>query len=605
MTSNEKPIDNSTKPPTDWRERLSQLMRQLVDDALEPAQQRELVSILESSDDAKRYYLNYLQLHADLGSEWGSEWGGEDLPLRVDHDVITESPTVNRASDASDSRATLRALGWLILGMAASSLFFVVMLRPELRPWWAPQTGAVAVKLETRDDVPKQPPNEVAVDQDASRQVANEIRTASPKNGWTDVAVIVRNEGVDDQSLQVGMRLAPGVLRFETGTLQLQFMSGATMVLEGPAELKIESAKVATLVAGTVKTRVNDRAKGFILNTADAAVVDIGTEFGLRFDDSGQPEVEVMEGEVEFSLLGADGSTLTSRRVQQSEIVAVDHHDSGPARLADKAKRNAGGPLLSLPIVAPPATNDQYSALIREHRPLVYWRFETETDGIVPNEMGEKWSAKITQSPGDETTVTSEPTITVKQGRLNLQRGDAARCVISDEPIQGLDASDFAIEFWMNPDDLEHSHCVGLTPFLMTEPMAYLSVVEIVTDTFLIHQPGSLRVLYRNPPGRRHEYGKNVFSPGMVTPGQWHHVTMVNSEDALSLYLNGKLVRSLDSEMGNEPTSPEGFRIILGQLTKDLAMRQFAGAIDEFALYDRALEPSEILEHYQVGTNIR
>lgn len=91
----------------------------------------------------------------------------------------------------------------------------------------------------------------------------------------------------------------------------------------------------------------------------------------------------------------------------------------------------------------------------------------------------------------------------------------------------------------------------------------------------------------------------------MLTPGQWHHVTMVNSEDALSLYLNGIMVRSLDSKTGSEPTSPEGFRIILGQLTKDLAMRQFAGAIDEFALYDHALEPSEILEHYQVGTNVR
>jgi hypothetical protein len=115
----------------------------LTDATLEPAQQCEFVSILESSDDAKRYYLNYLQLHADVGNDWC----GEQLPLRIEPDFIAEPPHVSRACDGSDSRATLRALGWLILGMMASSRFFVVMQRFRVRQWWAPQTVAVAVHL--------------------------------------------------------------------------------------------------------------------------------------------------------------------------------------------------------------------------------------------------------------------------------------------------------------------------------------------------------------------------------------------------------------------------------------------------------------------------
>jgi Concanavalin A-like lectin/glucanases superfamily len=142
---------------------------------------------------------------------------------------------------------------------------------------------------------------------------------------------------------------------------------------------------------------------------------------------------------------------------------------------------------------------------------------------------------------------------------------------------------------------------LGLAPFEMKDRTFFLSVVEVVSDTFMIHQPGSLRMLMRNPPESKYELGKNVFSPGKVTPGQWHHVVMVAQEDKLSMFLNGDLIQSVELEANTQPASTEGFRIILGQLSTVSPERQFSGMLDEFALYDRVLSALEISRHHQIG----
>ncbi len=71
---------------------------------------------------------------------------------------------------------------------------------------------------------------------------------------------------------------------------------------------------------------------------------------------------------------------------------------------------------------------------------------------------------------------------------------------------------------------------------------------------------------------------------------------MVKAEETLALYLNGNLIRTVDIAPGTGVSSPDGFRIILGQLTKVYNERQFAGLMDEFAIYDRALNSSEVLQ---------
>ncbi len=99
------------------------------------------------------------------------------------------------------------------------------------------------------------------------------------------------------------MRFRPGdVVGMEKGLLQLEFSSGASLIVESPAMLQVTSATSARLSRGRVVGRADNG--NFTLLTPTANVVDIGTEFGVGVSNRGT-DVTVFEGEVHVhSLLG-------------------------------------------------------------------------------------------------------------------------------------------------------------------------------------------------------------------------------------------------------------------------------------------------------------
>ncbi len=85
-----------------------------------------------------------------------------------------------------------------------------------------------------------------------------------------------------------------------------------------------------------------------------------------------------------------------------------------------------------------------------------------------------------------------------------------------------------------------------------------------------------------------------VTAPSGLTPGQWHHIAVVIDADSmmLTLYVDGQAVDS--TETGTLPAD-------LGQTTQNWLARSqytadpyFAGSLDEFRIYDRALSPGEV-----------
>lgn len=95
--------------------------------------------------------------------------------------------------------------------------------------------------------------------------------------------------------------LSTGLLQMESGTLLITFNSGATALVEGPAEISIESNNRMFLKAGRLTAEVPPAASGFTVNTPRLNAVDIGTRFGMRVEDNGDSELHVMEGEVKAS----------------------------------------------------------------------------------------------------------------------------------------------------------------------------------------------------------------------------------------------------------------------------------------------------------------
>ena len=96
-----------------------------------------------------------------------------------------------------------------------------------------------------------------------------------------------------------GDSLGAEVLRLQSGVAEIQFYSGATMVVEGPAEIALRSAWEARCQVGKVRMRVPPAARGFKLHGPETEIVDLGTEFGLEVRD-GKALVEVLDGEISF-----------------------------------------------------------------------------------------------------------------------------------------------------------------------------------------------------------------------------------------------------------------------------------------------------------------
>jgi hypothetical protein len=429
----------------------------------------------------------------------------------------------------------------------------------------------------------------------------------SDLKGLKDIAIVTQ---VDDASakkegevpLQAGMRLKPGVLTVGTGFLHLEFVKGAQVVIQGPAEVHLLSADTATLISGHAWARVPEAARGFVLNAPDAAVVDLGTEFSLAVDDRGASEVYVVEGEVEVSLLGDDGNTLRNERLLESNTlrIAVDENRfetvEGPSVKPPAIEKKTPVPMLVTP---------DYVQEIKAGRPVIYWRFESAVNGVVPNEVGPQFSAvihdgivpstegktEVVQSPSGS----ADPLVIVEDGVARFSSGNVGRWLGPDTAVPGLNNSPYSIEFWARPNMLQTATLVSVIPEGELWANYHLNVIELCNQTSLVHAPGSFRFLHRHPPNARG--GLNLFSEGGFTPMQWHHLVATTGTNSLRLYLNGRLVRTL--------TKPESidsvpYQICLGQLKPHTVERQLVGSIDEFAVYQRELSAEEISRHYEL-----
>ena len=99
------------------------------------------------------------------------------------------------------------------------------------------------------------------------------------------------------QSLETGF-LSKGQLTLDSGLAMIEMSSGATVMLEGPAEFEIVSGMKTHLRRGTLAARVPKQAHGFSITTDAMNVKDLGTAFGVSVGASGMTDVAVFEGKV-------------------------------------------------------------------------------------------------------------------------------------------------------------------------------------------------------------------------------------------------------------------------------------------------------------------
>lgn len=137
-----------------------------------------------------------------------------------------------------------------------------------------------------------------------------------------------------DRIWQLGEAITTGPLQLTAGSAQLEFASGAKVVLTAPADVEVLSPSRLFLRSGSITPFVPPTARGFTVVCPSGEVVDLGTEFSMQVDASGKADVYVIDGEVDVAV--GHGPTAGRRRLTQgfgsSLLQAVSHEPRDTAR---------------------------------------------------------------------------------------------------------------------------------------------------------------------------------------------------------------------------------------------------------------------------------
>ncbi len=126
------------------------------------------------------------------------------------------------------------------------------------------------------------------------------IVTSQLHHQYTPVEVATVTDLMDTQGNQLTLngRLTnksdPITLR--SGVVKILFDCGVRIVVEGPAQFKIESAKHILLNRGKLYAQVSPSGHGFQIDTPNSTIVDLGTEFGIDVPKDQTSSVHMING---------------------------------------------------------------------------------------------------------------------------------------------------------------------------------------------------------------------------------------------------------------------------------------------------------------------
>ncbi|MCA9258441.1 MAG: FecR domain-containing protein [Planctomycetales bacterium] len=125
-----------------------------------------------------------------------------------------------------------------------------------------------------------------------------------------------------DEPRQAWSELRAGeTLRFDRGMIEVVIDESVQLVMEGPADLDFVSPRRAVARRGKLVARVGPQAIGFEIETPQANVKDLGTEFSLSVTEDEQTDVVVYSGKVDLDVRG--GGSNHARRLATGEAMRV------------------------------------------------------------------------------------------------------------------------------------------------------------------------------------------------------------------------------------------------------------------------------------------
>ena len=533
---------------------LNELLDRLVENSITLEQKKRLELWLEKSDEARRFYVSYIDMSVSLG-HYADETLGE----------------IEKEEN----------------GGSLNNLFHFVQS-------WMPLAALLLFGLYLYYTLPTQVLDEGAepepLAQNSSSQTPLPLQAATTEHEI--VAVLTKSIGLqwDDPSSRhpnAGSALNSGRFGFSKGMAQLEFMQGATAILEGPVKTTLVHDNAMELKLGKLRAHVPRVAVGFSVDLPMGKVIDLGTDFGIEVDDEGSAEVYVFRGKISYQGIDIEGNEVRAE-VSGGEAIYLDSFGvltpldmplgtfAGSADLASRSLENAQKRLSAWSVMS--------QELASDNKTLLYYNF----DGHDSWSRVLKDETKRNKGSGDGAVIGcqwSEGRWPGK-GALQFSKNNDRVCLNINESLQKA-----TLVAWIKLDSLNREGA----PIVFSKPH-FNGAFGWSINSF-----GKL-VLEVDSGNTVEKYESAVaFSPDRL--GRWVHLaTSFDGENKwISHFINGRAFSREKLSLAESISLKKG---LIGHYqafpnhNPNLSMK---GSIDEFAIFDSVWDETDIRKLYEVG----
>ncbi len=181
------------------------------------------------------------------------------------------------------------------------------------------------------------------------------------------------------------MHLLEGLAEFK---LDWSHGGHATLSLEGPAAMMLNSEGMPTLRFGRMSATINTSQRPFVLETSIGrlALADCGAIGVSAFGNEG--EIHVFSGSATFDAAWRSPDQTSPLTIEAGQSIRIQTGENGEPQItqhkADAEYFAAQVSMTSDTLVIPPT----YVTEIKKAQPIGYWRFERDDWPNIPNVMG-------------------------------------------------------------------------------------------------------------------------------------------------------------------------------------------------------------------------
>jgi hypothetical protein len=306
---------------------LEHLLSAAADGSLTEEQTQRLDSALQQDPAARRAYLQYMHLHANLHRLLLRKITGPSMAEMTHIQQLVESSTAAPADDVDerntvggDHARALQELARQQFGRDHAEAVIPPGQSKRLSPSLPQSQGRGSFFTASRFSAWR-----IAA---LFFVIASAVMTlTSPTwlSWWKNTPVATLADAVDAQwdapqaRLDVGDHLPYGPLYLKSGYAAIRLDNGVKLIVQGPSHFSIDSLRLAHLDEGKLTADVPHAASGYSVKIPSGMVTDIGTTFGVTAFLNKESTVQVLKGSVQAQLFSDDGK-------QKSQVVLTEDH---------------------------------------------------------------------------------------------------------------------------------------------------------------------------------------------------------------------------------------------------------------------------------------